>query len=116
MFWRELGIVYQLISLYRYNEINNYDFVSGTSKGGVIGHFTQMVWKSSTKVGYGVAEAPSPKYSSWGGKIVFVVAKYQSPGNMYGAYTQNVNPLISTGKIHAVIMLCSEKCLKVLFL
>ena len=95
MFWRELGIVYQLISLYRYNEINNYDFVSGTSKGGVIGHFTQMVWKSSTKVGYGVAEAPSPKY---GGKIVFVVAKYQPAGNMGGAYTQNVNPLISSSK------------------
>ena len=52
-----------------------------------------MVWNTTTKVGYGVAEAPSPKYSSWGGKIVFVVAKYKPAGNMGGSYTMNVNPL-----------------------
>ena len=29
-----------------YEEISDYDFSSGQSTGGVIGHFTQMVWRA----------------------------------------------------------------------
>ena len=39
-----------------YNEVDNYDFSSQSSKGGkVTGHFTQLVWKGSTEIGCGAA-------------------------------------------------------------
>ena len=48
-------------------------FVKGT------GHFTQIVWKNSTKLGMGVA-----------GK--YVVGRYKEAGNMQGAFSENVFP------------------------
>ena len=79
----------------RYDEIHNYDFTTGKAKstGLVIGHFTQMVWTASTKVGYGVAIADSPKWGKYGSKIVFVVAKYSPPGNS-DTYTKFVQPAV----------------------
>ena len=59
----------------------------------MIGHFTQMVWTASTKVGYGVAIADSPKWGKYGSKIVFVVAKYSPPGNS-DTYTKFVQPAV----------------------
>ena len=61
-----------------YSEVSkvNFDdlkFVSGT------GHFTQVVWKASVKLGMGV----SGKYC---------VARYKAPGNMMGAFDKNVFP------------------------
>ena len=41
-----------------YDEIKDYDFKSGKSKnGGVVGHFTQLVWRDSTQLGIGVAKS-----------------------------------------------------------
>ena len=55
---------------YRYSEIANYDYTTGaknggTLYGGAIGHFTQVVWKSTTKIAVGVATGnrPFPKLS-----------------------------------------------------
>ena len=36
-----------------YSEIKNYNFETGASMGGVIGHFTQLVWKDSKELGIG---------------------------------------------------------------
>ena len=36
-----------------YDEIQYYNFTTGRSKGGVTGHFTQVVWTASTQVGCG---------------------------------------------------------------
>ena len=36
-----------------YNEISDYDFNTHTSKGGKIGHFTQLIWKNSKEIGIG---------------------------------------------------------------
>jgi len=47
------------------------------------GHFTQVVWKGSQKLGVGFA------YSS-DRKKVYVVAHYSPPGNFIGQYAQNV--------------------------
>lgn len=52
-------------------DFNDIKFVSGT------GHFTQVVWKGSTKLGMGIA-----------GK--YCVARYKAAGNMQGAFPQNV--------------------------
>ena len=39
-----------------YDEIKDYDFSKGDSKnGGVVGHFTQLVWKGTSQLGMGVA-------------------------------------------------------------
>ena len=64
-----------------YDEIKDYDFKNGKSKGGVIGHFTQVVWKGSQYVGMGIASK---------GSNYFVVANYFPAGNWDGEYIKNV--------------------------
>ena len=48
-----------------------------------LGHFTQVVWKTSKKLG--IAKARSPK----SGKTI-VVANYEPAGNWVGQYKENV--------------------------
>lgn len=64
----------------RYAEETNYNYVSGTGKG-TIGHFTQLVWRSSRKVGVGIAIS---------GSQTWIVAKYKPKGNVMGLYLINV--------------------------
>ena len=59
-----------------YNEVKDYNFDSPGFKSGT-GHFTQVVWKECTKVGFGTAGN-------------FVVGRYSPAGNMEGAYEENV--------------------------
>lgn len=61
-----------------YSEVSKVDWNDLRFKPGT-GHFTQVVWKGSTKLGMGV----SGKYC---------VARYKVPGNMQGAYDTNVFP------------------------
>lgn len=66
-----------------YNEIKFYNFRNpGFSME--TGHFTQVVWKSSTKLGCGKAK---------GAKGLYVVCNYNPPGNYIGQFLQNVLPL-----------------------
>ena len=67
-----------------YDEIKDYDFEEGKSKGGVVGHFTQLVWKGSTQLGVGVARSSENR--------VFVVANYHFGGNFNDDYLNNVFP------------------------
>jgi len=71
-----------------YNEVERYDFNNpGFSQE--TGHFTQVVWKESTSVGYAVARGP--------GVIGIVVAgHYRPPGNFTnpGAFEENVLPRV----------------------
>ncbi|KAF2684655.1 PR-1-like protein [Lentithecium fluviatile CBS 122367] len=65
----------------------DYDF----KKGGFskeTGHFTQLVWKATTSFGCGRTEC-----NGEGGKEApgwFVVCNYYPPGNVIGAFTENV--------------------------
>jgi len=77
-----------------YNEIDVYDFTTGDMKAGtpsdkMIGHFTQLVWPTSTQLGLGVG------CSTKGG--VYVVGNYFPGGNMRGKNLQNVPKLLSSG-------------------
>lgn len=75
-----------------YNEIEDYSYATQRSiNGKAIGHFTQMVWKGSTRVGYAVAKAQDPRWTS--NTVAVVVAKYTPPGNYRGQYGENVLPL-----------------------
>ncbi|XP_063723917.1 Golgi-associated plant pathogenesis-related protein 1-like [Symsagittifera roscoffensis] len=66
-----------------YKECSNYDYSKGDYIRGT-GHFTQMVWKNSRKVGIGTAVAKD-------GKMI-VVANYKPPGNIIGEFKDNVLP------------------------
>jgi hypothetical protein len=79
-----------------YGERKDYDFATGLHKAELgcahnfdpncpmLGHFTQLVWDDSTKLGCAEAEvADSGKY--------FVVCRYNTPGNFNNAYKQHVH-------------------------
>ncbi|MDH6499518.1 CAP family protein [Streptomyces sp. SAI-149] len=51
-----------------------------------VGHFTQLVWKGSTKIGVGVASHPGNKWQC------LVVAQFSPPGNYMGSFRENVLP------------------------
>jgi hypothetical protein len=65
-----------------YNEVGQYDW-SNPGFSMETGHFTQVVWRGSTSVGYAVASGP---YGT------FVAAHYVEHGNMSGAFEENVLP------------------------
>ena len=68
-----------------YNEVDNYDFSSHTSKDGkVTGHFTQLVWKGSKEIGCGAA---------CDGTYCVCTCNYYPAGNFIGNYDSNVFPL-----------------------
>ena len=63
-----------------YNEIKSYDQNSNEYKKNT-SHFTQMIWKSSTDVGFGFYKK---------GNFYYTVALYYPPGNTLGEYKENV--------------------------
>lgn len=67
-----------------YNEIKNYNF-NNPGFSGTTGHFTQVVWKGSIKLGCAVAHGKGGKWFE-----TYVVCNYLEPGNMQGAFPQNV--------------------------
>ncbi|MFC4590621.1 CAP family protein [Sphaerisporangium corydalis] len=69
-----------------YSEIDAYDF-SAAKFSGSSGHFTQLVWKGSTKVGIGRASGQGSEYFE-----TYIVFVFEPPGNMQGAFAENVLP------------------------
>ena len=68
-----------------YKEFSKYNFHTSKSKGGVISHFTQVVWKETTD--FGIA------YSCKETNCV-VVAYYSPKGNIEGKYQDNIQDYI----------------------
>ena len=66
--------------MHRYDEIKDYNFNRGGYQSGT-GHFTQLVWKGSTRLGAAVVQR---------GNIVVVVARYAPAGNFMGRFGENV--------------------------
>jgi hypothetical protein len=62
-------------------EAQYYDHGSNSCSD-VCGHYTQIVWRDSTRVGCGVADCPN--LDALGGPAQFWVCHYQSPGNFSG--------------------------------
>ncbi|CAF0948842.1 unnamed protein product [Rotaria sp. Silwood1] len=65
-----------------YDEISMYSF-NRPGFSSQTGHFTQVVWKGSTKLGVGIGFGN-------GGRTAVVVANYNPPGNYMGQFQQNV--------------------------
>ena len=66
-----------------YDEVKNYNY-SKPDFSPTTGHFTQVVWKSTTRLGCAIAQCP--------GNFIFVVCKYFPAGNVLGRFTENVLP------------------------
>jgi len=79
-----------------YDEIKDYSWPQTPSdpvnNGGVTGHFTQVVWKSSVKVGCGAVTGCT---NMFGGSFInnAVVCRYSPPGNWQGEYYLEVGDL-----------------------
>ena len=65
-----------------YGEISQYDF-NNPGYSDATGHFTQVVWKGTTKVGCGSADC--------GSDGTFYVCNYDPAGNLEGAFPDNVS-------------------------
>lgn len=66
-----------------YDEVSLYNFASGGFSGAT-GHFTQLVWKSTTEVGCGISISRDSK--------IYAVSQYTPPGNVQGRFKENVLP------------------------
>lgn len=69
-----------------YDEISSYDW-SNPGFSSNAGHFTQVVWKSSTEVGCGIKTCGG----LWGD---YVICSYNPAGNFAGEFQDNVQPLL----------------------
>jgi len=68
-----------------------YDYNDEMNSGRATSEFTQVVWKSTTKVGCGVAFIDD----GYNYMHTYIVARYDVAGNMYGDYVANVKPMKS---------------------
>lgn len=81
----DFDVTGEQVARYWYSEIKYYDFLLDPSILHVqAGHFSQMVWRSSSTFGVGKARTRS-------GKII-VVAMYKPAGNVLGEFQNNVLP------------------------
>ncbi|XP_020908986.1 Golgi-associated plant pathogenesis-related protein 1 isoform X2 [Exaiptasia diaphana] len=72
-----------------YSEVKNYNFKKGGYQPNT-GHFTQVVWKSSSELGMARSKAKNG--------CVYVVARYKPGGNMMNEFDENVLPKVSSGE------------------
>ena len=90
-------MINSILDFSRYNEEKDYDYKTGDvkqqckdnpatcySKDGV-GHFTQVVWKDSIKLGIGKATGKIDQmFCTW------AVGRYAPAGNVMGKFQENV--------------------------
>mmetsp|Transcript_8027 Transcript_8027/g.20596 ORF Transcript_8027/g.20596 Transcript_8027/m.20596 type:complete len:283 (+) Transcript_8027:204-1052(+) len=69
-----------------YSEIDQYDYGNPGFTGGT-GHFTQIVWKDTKRLGCAMGYCPDVYGGYW-------VCQYDPPGNYLGNFGSNVLPLI----------------------
>lgn len=69
-----------------YDEVSTYDFQAGRFSHST-GHFTQLVWRGSTRIG---AARATGRGGEWHEN--YVVVTFSPPGNVVGRFRENVLP------------------------
>ncbi|KAK5208968.1 hypothetical protein LTR47_004679 [Exophiala xenobiotica] len=87
-------------------EVNNYIYYGMEPDLNTLnewGHFTQIVWKSTTAVGCYTADCSATGLQNVGGNVqpYFTVCNYAPPGNFVGQFTPNVGVPIGLPSIDA---------------
>uniref|UniRef100_A0AC34FRT7 SCP domain-containing protein n=1 Tax=Panagrolaimus sp. ES5 TaxID=591445 RepID=A0AC34FRT7_9BILA len=67
-----------------YSEISRVNF-SNIERSSSCFHFTQIIWKSSKKIGIGISKSSKTQ-------MYYVVANFDPAGNMMGSFAENVPP------------------------
>lgn len=78
------SLVNQAVNMW-YSEESSWDYINSTgkTKTAMTGHFTALVWKKTTQIGWGVAVTPLKNR-------VYIVMRFSPPGNITGGYKNNV--------------------------
>lgn len=75
-----------------YDEYKLYDY-NKAQYSDATGHFTQMVWKGSKKLGCAIQKCTAQQMGlGSSGNANFVVCNYDPPGNWIGEFKENVSP------------------------
>ncbi|GAB0135921.1 hypothetical protein EsDP_00004242 [Epichloe bromicola] len=89
---KDKSVAQAIINQWYKGEVNDYNLSYGMSNPNVnlgrIGHFTQVVWKSTKKVGCATVKCPAG--SIFGMPSWYTVCNYQPAGNFGGEYGKNV--------------------------
>lgn len=73
------------VSWYSEEKFYNYATFNSNDSTKMVGHFTAMIWKSVTSVGFGYKIVPEKN-----GFAIYVVANYSPTPNVRGQYAANV--------------------------
>ncbi|EXJ86871.1 hypothetical protein A1O3_03825 [Capronia epimyces CBS 606.96] len=88
------------------SEVNNYVYYGAEPDITTLqqwGHFTQIVWKSTTSVGCYTADCTATGLGNVGGGVppYFTVCNYAPPGNYIGEFAPNIGVSIGLATVHA---------------
>ncbi|TKY84920.1 hypothetical protein EX895_006000 [Sporisorium graminicola] len=73
-----------------YDEVSQYDF-STAQYSDATGHFTQMVWKGTKRLGCAIQSCSASQMGlGSSGSAQYVVCNYDPPGNVIGQFKENV--------------------------
>uniref|UniRef100_A0A8C2X161 ShKT domain-containing protein n=1 Tax=Cyclopterus lumpus TaxID=8103 RepID=A0A8C2X161_CYCLU len=87
-----------------YDEVKDWRYGVGSTNGGIVGHFTQIVWYRSNKVGCAVAYCPNSPYK------YFYVCQYCPPGNLQLARPYKSGPSCGDCPNACNDKLCTNSC------
>ncbi|XP_019124296.2 serotriflin [Larimichthys crocea] len=87
-----------------YDEIKDWRYGEGSTNGGVVGHFTQVVWAESYKIGCALAHCPNSEYK------YFYVCQYCPPGNYQFARPYETGPPCGACPGNCENGLCTNPC------
>lgn len=85
-----------------HNEVQNYQYPTGSTNGKEVGHYTQVIWNSSYKVGCAMAVCPN--------NIYFYGCQYYRAGNFRGWNPYTEGSRCGMCPSNCVNKLCTNPC------